>query len=199
MSNSSSQFLECDGDQTDAAPQSQAKFNPRPDCGVSMSGLAMRFINDMWMSRPSILLTVVLWPFAVFCMVMAQIKRVLLAGSVCSNISQFVGTCPRVMNPILALSACEISRRIKLHKDDPDKLTSAGVIELYINQIRLTNIYLLAIVATRFEEARREAAAADSALENGTAPNVPFFGVPVVIKECFEMPGMPYTGGTFIQ
>ena len=57
--------------------------------------------------------------------------------------------------------------------------------------------YLRAIVATRFEQARREAERIDLAIEtandNTTFP--PFYGVPIIIKEVFEFEGFPYTAG----
>jgi fatty acid amide hydrolase 2 len=59
-----------------------------------------------------------------------------------------------------------------------------------------TNIYLNAVVATRFAEARKEAAAADAAVREGAVPaDCPLWGVPFVTKECFEFPEMPYTVG----
>lgn len=171
------------------------RFEPRPDSGASVTGIMTRLLDDMWMSRPSVLLLIVFWPFAFFCMIVAQIKRILLVGSVRTNVAFAVSSDARVMNPILALSATEIGRRIKLPKAHPDKLRSSEVVEIFIYQIRLTNVYVLAVVAARFEEARREAAAADAAVDDGSAPDEPFWGVPVVVKECFEMPGMPYSGG----
>lgn len=171
------------------------RFEARPDVGVSLCGLLIRLFDDMCMSRPSVVLLVVFWPFALFCMAVAQIKRVLLLGSTRSNISHLVSADSRVMNPVLSLSASEMGRRIRLPGDDPKKLTSAGIVEMCITQIRLANSDLLAVVAERFDAARSEAVAADCAIANGTAPDHAFFGVPMVIKECFEMPGFPYTGG----
>ncbi len=168
----------------------------RPDLGISVIGLFLRIIDDFYMSRPSVLLLLVFWPFAFFMMIMAQIQRVVQVGSIRSNVSHVVSNDPRVMNPILKLSAVEIAKRIRYKSDHPDKLTSVQVVELFINQIRLTNLYLLAIVAPRFELARKEAEAADFAVQNDSVPeNAELWGVPIVVKECFELPGMPYTGG----
>jgi hypothetical protein len=172
-----------------------ARFAPRPDRGVSVTGLAFRLAEDVWASRPSVLLLLVFWPFALFCMLLAQIKRVLAVGSIRSSVSHVVSADPRVMHPALLLSATELARRIRLPVGAPDKLTSVQVVELCITQIRLTNLYLLAIVAPRFDAARKEAIAADLAVTEGTAPESDFWGVPVVVKECFELPGLPYTAG----
>jgi hypothetical protein len=157
---------------------------PRPDLGIGLSGLAMRLFDDVYMSRPSILLLLVFWPLAFFSMIMAQISRIFTVGSIRSNISHAVSVDPELMNPILSLSGCEIARRIRLPRSDPQKLCSVEVVELFIKQIRVTNLYLLAVVATRFDLAREEARKADDAVENGTVPkdSSALWGVPIVVK-----------------
>lgn len=169
---------------------------PRRDLGISISGILARLIDDMYTSFPSVLLVLVFWPFACFAMISAQIARVFTVGSIRSNVSHAVSNDPRIMNPVLSLSALELSRRIKLPVDHRDKLTSVQVVELFINQMRSLNLYILAVVATRFELALKEAAAADEAVLNNKVPDdAIFWGVPIVVKECFEIPGMPFTGG----
>jgi fatty acid amide hydrolase 2 len=67
------------------------------------------------------------------------------------------------------------------------------------------NPKLNAMVADRFAAARAEAAAADlelaaarragAAALAALAAAKPFCGVPCVLKECFEVPGMPNSAG----
>lgn len=64
------------------------------------------------------------------------------------------------------------------------------------------NLFLNAVVATRFDGAMEDARRCDDALEEckrtgGAMPSSPFFGVPVMAKEVFEIPGMPFSAGTY--
>jgi Asp-tRNA(Asn)/Glu-tRNA(Gln) amidotransferase A subunit family amidase len=63
--------------------------------------------------------------------------------------------------------------------------------------VELVNPFLTAMVADRFAAARAEAARADALVASSPDPSLlpPFLGVPFVIKECMEFPGMPYTMG----
>lgn len=68
-------------------------------------------------------------------------------------------------------------------------------------QNQRVNEFLNAVCATRYDEARLEAAAADEAVAawhargrpEGELP--PFTGVPCSVKECFAVKGMPHTSG----
>lgn len=95
------------------------------------------------------------------------------------------------MDPLLLLSASEMAARIR------DKSLSSGeAVEVHIAAIQRANPRLNAIVATRFEQARAEAAAADKHLaEHGCDGVGPFFGVPCTVKESFAVEGMPHTAG----
>ena len=96
---------------------------------------------------------------------------------------------------ILTSSASQMARMLR-----SGQLSASDLLEMHIARIEQVNPQLNALVATRFQEARREARNADRVLRvaSGT-PDAdslpPFFGVPVVIKECMEVPGMPYTAG----
>ena len=78
------------------------------------------------------------------------------------------------------------------------RLRSRDVLEAHIELIERRNPSLNALVATRFEEARAEADAADEAVANADDPDSlgSFHGVPVSIKESFAVEGMPHTTGT---
>jgi fatty acid amide hydrolase len=73
-------------------------------------------------------------------------------------------------------------------------ITSAELVEAHIRRIEAVNPRLNAVVVTRFEQARAEAAAADEARRRGD-PLGPLHGVPITIKECFHVAGTPSTEG----
>jgi fatty acid amide hydrolase 2 len=156
-----------------------------------------RSLHDFRMSRPSLFLMIVAWPIALFLILVAQIQGILSIGSIKYNLTHVVGENEET-DPILLLSAVEIARRIKLPQCDPAKLRSLQVVELCIKQIEIANCYISAVVATRFAEARLEAEAVDNAVDNGVIPSGVdgfFWGVPILVKECFEMIDMPYSAG----
>lgn len=94
------------------------------------------------------------------------------------------------MNPLLTLSGTEIARRIR-----DRSLSSREAVSTHIDRIRRVNPTLNAIVQERFDNALSEADAADQAIAAGKAPDVPFYGVPCSIKECFALTGMQNTSG----
>jgi fatty acid amide hydrolase len=90
---------------------------------------------------------------------------------------------------LIRLSAGELARRIAI-----GETTSAEVVEAHIGRIHQVQPALNAVVVERFDAARREAAAADEARRAGDLLG-PLHGVPVTIKECFHVAGMPSTEG----
>mmetsp|Transcript_1075 Transcript_1075/g.2586 ORF Transcript_1075/g.2586 Transcript_1075/m.2586 type:complete len:587 (+) Transcript_1075:41-1801(+) len=95
--------------------------------------------------------------------------------------------------PFLLWSATELAAAIR-----EQRVTSARVTEACIDMIQRTHGLLNAVVADRFEEARREASAADQKVVKATAEGKlaalpPFLGVPLVSKGAFEHPGLLYT------
>jgi fatty acid amide hydrolase 2 len=75
-------------------------------------------------------------------------------------------------------------------------ITSREAVEHHIAAIERVNPLLNAVVRTRFDEARREADAADALVRTAAPGDLPpFHGVPCTIKECFALTGMPQTGG----
>ncbi len=70
----------------------------------------------------------------------------------------------------------------------------ATVVDAFIAQAETENARIHAIVEERFEEARKEAIEKDRLLTS--SDNVgPLFGVPVTVKESFNVKGMKTTGG----
>lgn len=95
------------------------------------------------------------------------------------------------MNPLLLESATALAAAIR-----GGRVSSREVVEAHIARAREVGS-LNAIVRDRFEAARREADAADVALERADDPEAlpPLHGVPCTIKECFALEGMPQSSG----
>ena len=92
-------------------------------------------------------------------------------------------------DPLVQLGAAELARRIARRE-----VTSSAVVEAHLRRIEQVNPQINAIVLPRFEAARQEAEAADRAVAVGQ-PLGPLHGVPITVKECFHVPGMPSTIG----
>jgi len=74
------------------------------------------------------------------------------------------------------------------------KIGCAELLELYLARVEKYNPTLNAIIATDLEGARRRARAADRALAR-KKPWGPLHGVPMTIKESYDVVGMPTTWG----
>src|SRR3989304_8255849 len=74
------------------------------------------------------------------------------------------------------------------------KLGALELLELYLARVERYNPRLNAIIATDLDAARKRARAADRALARGEVRG-PLHGVPMTIKESFDVVGMPTTGG----
>lgn len=87
------------------------------------------------------------------------------------------------------LSAVELARRIA-----GGELSAVEAVEAHIARIEEVNGRLNAVVVTRYDEARAEARVADERRARGT-PLGPLHGVPITIKEAFDLAGTPATYG----
>jgi fatty acid amide hydrolase 2 len=95
------------------------------------------------------------------------------------------------LSPLLTASAVELARKIRSRE-----ASSHDVVLAHVERAREVNGKLNAIVATRYDEALREAERADAVLQGSSANDVgPLHGVPCTIKECFALEGMPQTSG----
>jgi fatty acid amide hydrolase 2 len=76
-------------------------------------------------------------------------------------------------------------------------VTALRLTRLAIARIERLNPRLNAVVAKRYGDALAEAEAADAAVARGDVARDKraLWGVPVVVKECFELEGMPFTAG----
>ena len=82
------------------------------------------------------------------------------------------------------LSAVDLAARIK-----SGDISSVEVTKHFIDRIKTHNPALNAVVATRFDAALDDAANADAAVAKG-APLGPLHGVPMTIKDAFEVDGL---------
>ena len=70
-----------------------------------------------------------------------------------------------------------------------------AVVDTFITRIKEVNPLLNAVIADRFEEARKEAAELDRVLDSGNLPeelseqNAPYLGVPFTAKEAVSIAG----------
>ncbi len=75
------------------------------------------------------------------------------------------------------------------------EISSLELIDAHLEHIANTNPPLNAIVLTMADRARAEARQADEALAKGNLKG-PFHGVPMSVKDAWEVAGVPSTGGT---
>ncbi len=95
------------------------------------------------------------------------------------------------MKDILNSSATNLAAMIKARQ-----VTSTELVDAYIQRIQAVNPRLNAVVATRYQLARQEAADADKATQESKPEKLPpLHGVPCTIKEAFGLIGMPNTSG----
>ena len=97
-------------------------------------------------------------------------------------------TATKAIADITALSATEMAQQIAT-----GALSSSEVVEAHIRRIEEVNPLINAVVVPLFEQARREAKAADTALARGESLG-PLHGVPITIKESFDVAGTPTRG-----
>ncbi|ASK36128.1 glutamyl-tRNA amidotransferase [Alcanivorax sp. N3-2A] len=74
------------------------------------------------------------------------------------------------------------------------EVTAEAALEYFIDRVERYNGPLNAVVVQRFDEARERARRADQALEQGQLWG-PLHGVPMTVKETFEVAGWPTTAG----
>ncbi|KAI4884988.1 hypothetical protein NFI96_020256 [Prochilodus magdalenae] len=103
---------------------------------------------------------------------------------------------PPVRNPLLTVPAVQLAEKIRRRE-----VTSVEVVQAYIDRIQEVNPLLNAVVKDRFSAALSEAAHVDRLIDEETggeealADRFPLLGVPLSVKECFLLQGMPCTTG----
>ncbi|XP_055351575.1 fatty-acid amide hydrolase 2-like [Paramacrobiotus metropolitanus] len=105
---------------------------------------------------------------------------------------------PAPPSSLLLESATFLAQKIRA-----GDITSAELVNLFIQRIEAVNPVLNVVVAERFQEARREARLADQALASGLPEHgverQPFLGVPFTTKECIRVTGLPNTSGLYLR
>src|SRR5271167_4007850 len=95
--------------------------------------------------------------------------------------------------PVTERSATELARAIRTRE-----LSSSAVVEAHIARLEAVAPRINALVADRFEAARRDAAAADervAATKQESTELPPLLGVPFTVKESIALAGMPQATG----
>lgn len=93
------------------------------------------------------------------------------------------------IDPILFKSATELTGAIRR-----GEISALDLLDLYLNSIERNNDSINAVVALNVDAARARAAEADKALAQGNIWG-PLHGLPMTVKEAFEVVGMPATAG----
>ena len=94
------------------------------------------------------------------------------------------------MAPLDDISAIDATGIAELIREG--EVSSREAVEAHLRRFESVNPRLNAIVVPRFEQALREADGADAATKGERGP---LHGVPITIKECFDLAGMPSTVG----
>ena len=92
-------------------------------------------------------------------------------------------------NSILDMDATGLAEKIR-----NSEITSLEATNTYIEHLQKINPQLNCLVEERFEEARKEAREADRLLQAGNAAGR-LWGVPISMKDSFDVAGMRTTGG----
>ncbi len=94
------------------------------------------------------------------------------------------------MNDIAFSPAKQLARLIRAKK-----IGCLELLEHYLDRVARHNPGLNAIIATRLPAARKAAREADAALRRRGAKLGPLHGVPMTVKESFDVAGLPTTWG----
>jgi Asp-tRNA(Asn)/Glu-tRNA(Gln) amidotransferase A subunit family amidase len=155
----------------------------------------MMMVSEFLANPSSLLLGILLGPIALVIVLISYLKLIWRVGTNFPNVANFVTLDNAyLMNPTLAMSAKQLSSKIR---DPNDSLTAESLLEMFISQCSRVNPLIQSVVGTRYPQAREEAKAIDRLVQKNQIPRdcSEFWGVPIVVKECFEMEGMPFTGG----
>lgn len=93
------------------------------------------------------------------------------------------------MDNVLDLDATEVAARIR-----NGEVTAVQATNAYIDHLQRANIKINCVTVDRYEAARQEAIQADLKLQSGEKLGR-LHGVPISVKDCFHVAGMPTTSG----
>lgn len=91
---------------------------------------------------------------------------------------------------ILSMDASTLAKKIA-----NQELTSVHVTKVFITHLKKVNDAINCLVEDRFEEALKEAEKADAEIKQNGVGNKKLLGVPISMKESFDVAGMKTTGG----
>ncbi|PCI26084.1 MAG: amidase, partial [SAR324 cluster bacterium] len=94
------------------------------------------------------------------------------------------------MNDLIFASATAIAKSIKARE-----VSCVRMLDLYLERVERHNPKINAIIALNIDPAKKRALEADQALDRGENWG-PLHGVPMTIKDAFEVTGMPTTSGS---
>ncbi len=98
------------------------------------------------------------------------------------------------MDELLTMSVVEIAGRIR-----KGELSPVDALEAHIRRIEEVNPKLNAVVVPRFDEARKEAKAAQERLTKSRDDLPPLFGVPCTMKDCYAVKGLAWSVGVWAR
>ena len=123
-----------------------------------------------------------------FRLILQRCATIILIGFVlsCGKVS---AQTTRVVDPVYYKSAVELTSAIQR-----GEITSSELLAIYLQRIERYNGAVNAVVTMDVDAARARAAQADQALARGQVWG-PLHGLPMTVKEVFEVVGMPTTAG----
>ena len=98
------------------------------------------------------------------------------------------------MDELLRMSVVEMARMIR-----KGRLSPVDVLKAHIRRIEEVNPLINAVIATRFDEAEKEAREARERLAKKREALPPLFGVPCTIKDAYAVKGLPFAGGVWAR
>lgn len=118
----------------------------------------------------------------------ARFKKGRVAGNVCDSVN-------KETDPILTMSAVRLAALIRSREK-----TSTEIVSLFLDQIAKVEPHLNCMAVFRRDKALEEALEADRVTQMFADKRClemlpPLHGVPLIVKECFETPGEPWSAG----
>lgn len=118
-----------------------------------------------------------------------QLSAIIVLASALLSCEKVLVKPAREITPVYYKSVTELTRSIQA-----GEITSTELLNIYLNRIQKYNSDINAVVAMDTDAARARAAKADKALAQGQNWG-PLHGLPMTVKDVFEVVGMPATSG----
>ena len=113
----------------------------------------------------------------------------LICSLICCEQQDYRSRSIQKIDPLLFKSATELTGAIRR-----GEILALDLLDLYLNSIELNNDIINAVVALDVDVARARAVEADKSLAQGKTWG-PLHGLPMTVKEAFEVVGMPASAG----